>query len=67
MVPTEDKEKLSTMSFIIEKLLAELMRVKDSHKIQLQLDEEIYRTFFSDRKIDHNLEEKYSQMSVQLK
>ena len=39
LVPTDNKEKLTTLSFVVDKLLTELKRIKESHKISLNLDE----------------------------
>jgi hypothetical protein len=39
LVPTPDKEKEATLSFILEKMINELRRIRDSHKITLGLDD----------------------------
>jgi hypothetical protein len=39
LVPTSDKEKEATLSFILEKMVNELRRIRDSHKITLGLDD----------------------------
>jgi hypothetical protein len=50
LVPTPDKEKEATLSFILEKLINELRRIRDSHKIALGLDEDLLKLLFSERK-----------------
>ena len=39
MVPTENKEREATIFFILEKMIAELRRIKEAHKINLGLDD----------------------------
>lgn len=39
LVPTPDKEREASLSFLLEKLIVELKRIRDSHKISLTLDE----------------------------
>ncbi len=39
LVPTPDREKEATLSFILEKMINELRRIRDSHKITLGLDD----------------------------
>lgn len=49
VLPTDNKQKLASMSYVIDKLVNELRRIRESHKISLSLDEEVTRIFFGGR------------------
>ena len=58
-VPTQDEKSLRmelTLSLLVEKLIMELKRVKDTAKIDLQLDEDIKLIFFAEMNTKSQLE-----------
>ena len=67
LIPTADKAKEATLSYILEKLLTELRRIKESHKISLNLDEEILRLFFTERRSDEDMDRKFAELCEALK
>jgi hypothetical protein len=67
LVPTKDNEKESTLSYILERLLNELKRIKESHKISLNIEEDIQKIFFSERRGDEDLDKKFEEMQEELK
>lgn len=66
-MPTEDKDKECTLSYMVEKLVQELRRLKHAHKITLNLDEELLRIFFNEKGMDRGMEEKFEELSETLK
>ena len=61
-MPTHHKERESTLCYILERLLTELKRIKESHKISLNLEEDILRIFFSERRGEEDLDKKFSEL-----
>ncbi len=66
-MPTPDKEREASLSFLLEKLIVELKRIRDSHKISLTLDEEIIKIFFAERRGDDSFEGKLTELKEKLK
>lgn len=50
LVPTNDHQRESSLSYLVEKLVTELRRIKERNRIELQLDEDIQRLFFKDNR-----------------
>lgn len=50
------------MSFMLEKMVAELRRIKESHRINLNLDDEIQRVFFAERAVEEDIESRVTEM-----
>lgn len=50
LVPTADHQREASLSYLVEKLVLELRRIKERNRIDLQLDEDIQRLFFKDSK-----------------
>ena len=51
---------------MLEKMIAELRRVKEAHRINLNIDEDIHSLFFSERAVDENIEAKINEMKDKL-
>lgn len=66
VVPTENKEREATLSFMMEKMIVELRRVKEAHKISLNLDDDLQRLFFTERVYDEDIEKKVTEMKESL-
>ncbi len=58
LVPTADHQREASLSYLVEKLVLELKRIKERNRIELQLDEDIQRLFFKDPKAGVVSEEK---------
>jgi hypothetical protein len=50
LVPSQDHQKEASLSYLVEKLVLELRRIRDRNRINLELDEDIQRLFFKDPK-----------------
>jgi hypothetical protein len=57
-VPTADHQREASLSYLVEKLVLELRRIKERNRIELQLEEDIQRLFFKDPKTGVISEEK---------
>lgn len=49
LVPTSDHQKEASLSYLVEKLVTELRRVRDRNRVDLQLEDEIMRLFFREK------------------
>lgn len=58
LVPTADHQREASLSYLVEKLVLELRRIKERNRIELQIDEDIQRLFFKDPKAGVISEEK---------
>lgn len=58
-LPSQDEKSLRmelTLSLLVEKLIMELKRIRETSKIDLQLDEDIKLIFFAELKAQSQLE-----------
>jgi predicted ribosome quality control (RQC) complex YloA/Tae2 family protein len=67
-VNRHDQAKEATLSYLVEKLVTELKRIRDRNRIDLQLDSEIMKLFFNERLSSASLsEDQLSQMEDTLR
>lgn len=55
------------LSYLLDKLLTELKRVRDVNQIPLELDEYLLKLFFDQAKTEEGLEAKLAELSSSLK
>ena len=67
LVPTSDHQREASLSYLVEKLVLELRRIKERNRIELQLDEDILRLFFKDPKSGVINESKLEEFNEKLK
>ncbi len=67
LVPTTDHQKEASLSYLVEKLVLELRRIKERNRIELQLEEDIQRLFFKDSKAGVISEKKVEEFNEVLK
>jgi hypothetical protein len=66
LVPTHNKDKEATLFYMLDKTINELRRIKDSHKININLDEDILKIFFQERDGEGDLEHRIEGLKESL-